>query len=63
LSIDLDVRGVGDVRSNRPIDVAMEMAAVVTSIATETPGATISELEETNANGKLRRRSTRPGQM
>jgi len=61
--IDLDVRGAGDVRSNTPIDVAMEMVVVVTSIATETLGATIVELMETNANRKQRRRSTRPGQM
>ena len=44
-------------RSDTPIHRAMEMATVVTSIASETVGATIFEIMERNENGKRRRRS------
>ena len=42
------------------MDVAMEMATMLTPIAAETTGATIFEPMERNENGKRRRRSKAP---
>jgi hypothetical protein len=47
----------GNGRSDAPMDVAMEMEEVATSIATETAGITIFELMERNEIGKWSRRS------
>jgi len=57
---DLDAGEAGDGRSDAPMDMAMEMATVVTSIAAETAGVTIFEPMERNENGKRRRRSEAP---
>jgi hypothetical protein len=57
---DLDVGQAGDGRSDAPIDMALEMATVATSIAAETAGITIFELMERNENGKRRKRSEAP---
>jgi len=57
---DLDAGEAADGRSDTPMEVAMEMATGVTSIATETAGAPIFEPMERNENGKRRRRSEAP---
>jgi len=57
---DLDAGEAGDVRSDAPMDVAMEMITAATSIAAETVGATIVEPMERNGNGKRKRRSEAP---
>ena len=57
---DLDAGDTGDGRSDTPMDMAMEMATVATSIAAETAGATIFEPMERINNGKWRRRSEAP---
>jgi len=57
---DLDVGEAGDVKSDAPMDMAMEMATAATSIAAETAGVTIFESMERNKNGKQRRRSEAP---
>jgi len=44
-------------RSDVPVDMAMEIATLVTTSATETAGATIFELLKRNENGKRRKRS------
>jgi len=51
---DLDTGEMGEIRSDAPMDVAMEMTTVATPTAT---GATIFEPMETNENGKRRSRS------
>jgi hypothetical protein len=56
----LDTGEAGHGRSNVPMDVAMERATAVTSIATETVGATIYEPMERYENGNRRRRSKVP---
>jgi len=55
--IDLDAGEARDGRSDVPMDVAMEMAMVGTSIAAETVGPSISAPVESNRNGKRGRRS------
>jgi hypothetical protein len=56
----LDMGEVADRRSNAPMDMAMEMAMVVTSITTETSGKETPELIGRKENGKRRRRSEVP---
>jgi hypothetical protein len=53
----LDTRGAADGRSDAPMDMVMEMATVVTSIADETAGEDTLEPMEKNENGKRRRRN------
>jgi len=55
---DLDAGEAGNGKSDGPMDVAMEMAMAVTSIAaeTDTAGATMFEPTERNQNGKCTRR-------
>ena len=53
----LDIEEVADGRCDAPMDMAMEMATAVTSIAAETAGPTIFEPMERNENRKRRRRS------
>jgi len=57
---DLNTGKAGDVRSDAPMDGAMEMATTATAIAAGTAGATIIELMERNENGKYRGRSEAP---
>jgi hypothetical protein len=55
---DLDKGEAGEGTSDMPMDVAMEMMAMMaTPVAAETVGASIGELMGTNKNGKRRRRS------
>jgi hypothetical protein len=53
----LDTGEAADGRSDAPMDMVMQMATAVTSIAAETTGATIVEPMERNKNGKRKRRS------
>jgi len=57
---DLDAGEAGKGRSDPPMDVAMEMGTVATSIAAENAGAAVLEPMERNENGKLGRRSEAP---
>ena len=57
---DLDVGEAGNGRSDAPMDVVMDMATAVTSIAAETAGATIFQPMERNEKGQRRRRSKAP---
>jgi hypothetical protein len=52
---DLDAGDAGNGRGDAPMDVAMEMAMVVTPIAVVIAGATIFVPTERNANGKQTR--------
>jgi hypothetical protein len=56
----LDTGGTGDGWSDAPMDMAMEMATAVTSIATETVGEDRLDLMERNENGQRRSRSEVP---
>jgi len=56
----LDTEEAADGRSDAPMDLAIEMATEVTSIATETAGAILSEQMERNGNRKWRRKSDAP---
>jgi hypothetical protein len=56
----LDMEEAADWKSDAPMDMAMELATVVTSITVETAGATTFELMERNENGKPRRKSDAP---
>jgi len=56
----LDTGGAADGRSYIPMDMAMETATWVTSIAVETAGKDTLEPMERNENRKLRRRSEVP---
>jgi len=58
--IDLDAGEAGDRRSDTPMDVAMEIAIVGTSIAAGTVGPSISVPIESNRNRKRSRRSEAP---
>jgi len=60
LRSDLDAGEAENGRSNMHIDVAMEIATAVTSIAPETACATIFEPMERNENVKVSRRSEAP---
>jgi hypothetical protein len=51
----LDTGEAADGRSDAPMDMAMEMATAVTSIATGTAGEAALEPMERNENGKWRR--------
>jgi hypothetical protein len=51
----LDMGGTADGRSNAPMDMTMEMATAVTSIAAWTAGKATLEPRERNDNGKRRR--------
>jgi len=51
----LDTGEVADGRSDAPMDMVMEMATVLTSIATGTAGKATLEPMEGNENGKRRR--------
>jgi len=53
----LDMGKAADGSSDAPMDMVMEMATAVTSIAAETAGEDTPELMERNDNGKRRRRS------
>jgi len=57
---DLDTGGVAERRSDVPIDMAMDMATEVTSIAAETAGEDTLESRESKENGKRRRSSEVP---
>jgi CelD/BcsL family acetyltransferase involved in cellulose biosynthesis len=59
--IGLDTGETADWRSNAHMDMAMEMATVVTSIALQTAGEDTLESMERNKNGKRRRRNEVPG--
>jgi len=56
----LDKGEVADWRSNRPMNMAIEMAMAVTSIAAETSGEDTLEPMDRNENGKRRWRSQVP---
>jgi hypothetical protein len=56
---DLDAGRAENRRSDKPMDVAMEMATV-TAIAVETAGTGIFEQMDRNENGNRRRRSEAP---
>ena len=56
----LDTGKAADGRSDAPMDMTMEMATVVTSIAAGTAGEDTLEPMERNENGKRRRRSEVP---
>jgi len=53
----LDMGEAADRRSDTPMDMAMEMAPAVTSVATETAGKETPEPTKRNNNGKRRRMS------
>ena len=55
-----DMGGAVDGRSDTPMDMAMEIATAVTSIAVETAGEDILELMQRNVNRKRRRSSDVP---
>jgi hypothetical protein len=57
---DLDEGEAGTGWSDATVHVAMEMATVATSTATETTGATVSEPIARNHHGKRRWRSEAP---
>jgi len=56
----LDTGGAADGRSDAPMDMAMEMATAVISIAAVTAGEDTLEPMERNENGKRRWRSEVP---
>jgi len=56
----LEKEEAADGRSYAPMDMAMEMEMAVTSIAAQTPGATIFEPIKRSENGQQRRRSDAP---
>ena len=57
---DLETGDAGDMTSDAPVDVSMEMMTAATLTPAETASATMSEPMERKENGKRRRRSEAP---